>query len=313
MTKVHLGRLIIVWLVLIGLLAFFGDVSVAASNAGRAAANFLTVPVGARPAALGGAYVAISDDNLAAWYNPAGLVSSDYSEVSFGHVQWFQDVTMHHGGAAFRLGDNTALAANILYVDYGKIDGYDINGAATGELQASDLAAAFSISQRVGDYFSIGVTGKYVGQRLAEISSSAYAGDIGLRADFGTVTVGATLANLGTTIRFEQVEEKLPTSVRAGVGVRFLEESLLLTAEYENQVYGNSVIHNGAEFNLDQRYFLRAGYFTSPESDSYIGSGLSFGAGALLGSIKLDYAYSGSESVGSADLHRFSVSYLIPR
>lgn len=311
MTKVHLGRIIIGWLVLIGLLAFLGDVSVAASNAGRAAANFLTVPVGARPAGLGGAYVAVSDDNLAAWYNPAGLAVSTNSEVSFGHVQWFQDVTMHHGGGAFRLDDNTSLAANILYVDYGKIDGFDINGASTGELEANDLAAAISIGRRFGDYLSIGVTGKYVGQRLADVSASAFAGDIGLRADFGTVTVGATLANLGTTIKFEEVEEKLPTTIRAGAGVRFLERSLLLTADYENQVYGNAVIHNGAEFNLDQRYFIRAGYFTSPESNSYIGSGLTFGAGALLGSIKLDYAYSGSESVGSADLHRFSVSYLI--
>ena len=220
---------------------------------------------------------------------------------------------MHHGGASFRLNDNATLAATILYVDYGQIDGYDVDGASIGNLEANDLAASLSLGHRFGEYFSAGITGKYIGQRLDDMTASAFAADLGVRADFGTIAIGATMANVGTKIKFEQIEETLPRTARAGLAVRLMDESLLLATEYEHQFFGNSVIHNGAEFNLDQRYFIRAGFFTSPEADSYIGSGLTFGAGALISGLKLDYAYSGSENLGSADLHRFSLSYFLQR
>jgi len=313
MVRTVLGRIIVGWLVLLALLAVFGDVTVAATNGGRAAADFLTVTIGARPAALGGAYAASSSDDLAAWYNPAGLGFSETSEVSFGHVQWFQDVTMHHGGASFRLTESSTLAANILYVDYGTIAGFDGNGASTGDLEANDMAAAVSFGQRLNDNFSIGVTGKYVGQRLDDITASAFAADFGLRADFGDVSFGATVANVGTRMKFEEVEEVLPRSARGGIAVRLFQQQLMVTAEYENQFYGNAVVRNGAEFNIDHRYFIRAGYFTSPASESTLGNGLTFGAGALVGAFQIDYAYSGSEGLGSADLHRFSLSYFISR
>ena len=38
------------------------------------AAEFLSVPVGARAVGMGGAFTAVSDDATSPWWNPAGMV-----------------------------------------------------------------------------------------------------------------------------------------------------------------------------------------------------------------------------------------------
>ena len=47
--------------------------AVAAEGDGGQAGAFLQVPIGARPTAMGGAYLAVSDDGAAPLFNPAGI------------------------------------------------------------------------------------------------------------------------------------------------------------------------------------------------------------------------------------------------
>ena len=50
----------------------------------------------ARPAAMGGAYVAVADDASAVFYNPAGIVNSDYKDITFMYAKqkWLVPYTM---------------------------------------------------------------------------------------------------------------------------------------------------------------------------------------------------------------------------
>jgi len=74
--------------------ALIGKVSVAASNAGRTAVDFLLIGVGARAAGMGGVYTAVSKDTPASYWNPAGLSGGEGGEVVLGHFSWFQDITL---------------------------------------------------------------------------------------------------------------------------------------------------------------------------------------------------------------------------
>jgi hypothetical protein len=66
----------------------------------RSVFNFLKLGVGARPSALGGAFVAVGGDVNSMYYNPAGLVKIMESQMTVMYNHWFQGVTQHHLGLA---------------------------------------------------------------------------------------------------------------------------------------------------------------------------------------------------------------------
>jgi hypothetical protein len=75
------------------------------AGATKYAGEFLTVPVGARAAGMGGAFVAVADDATAPWWNPAGLVYLPYREVLPQHSEKFGSLVNHdYLGAVFPLG-----------------------------------------------------------------------------------------------------------------------------------------------------------------------------------------------------------------
>ncbi|MER3523186.1 MAG: hypothetical protein C4326_03765 [Ignavibacteria bacterium] len=57
-------------------------------NLGTAGAQFLKIPVGARAAAMAGAYVAQANDATALFWNPAGIVHIAANDLSVSHTQW---------------------------------------------------------------------------------------------------------------------------------------------------------------------------------------------------------------------------------
>jgi len=109
-----------------------------AGGAGTTGAASLKVAAGARPAALGGAFVGLADDANALFWNPAGLAAVDAREVglmytsylvdtSYQLVSWAQPMPVLRGG----------VAAAVYTLDYGKLTLRDeradgLYGPATG-------------------------------------------------------------------------------------------------------------------------------------------------------------------------------------
>ena len=63
---------------------FVSDVS----KKGTSAAPFLSIAQGARATAMGSAFVGISDDQSAMYWNPAGLAKTSGVGVMFDHTAW---------------------------------------------------------------------------------------------------------------------------------------------------------------------------------------------------------------------------------
>ena len=97
------------------MVALIGKVSVAASSAGRTAADFLLIGVGARAAGMGRTYTAVSEGAPASYWNPAGLSGVEGGEVVLSHFSWFQDITLEHGTLAYQINDKTALTASVTF------------------------------------------------------------------------------------------------------------------------------------------------------------------------------------------------------
>jgi hypothetical protein len=311
MIRKNLGQLVAQPVIMVVLAALCCGVTVSASDVGRTAADFLYIGQGARAAGLGGAYTAVSEGAIAAYWNPAGLAQMDAGEVSLGHFSWYQDITVEQACLAFPLSeDGAVMAASLTYVNYGNIEGYDQDGAFTENLSAYDLVGGLSIGYPLSDALSLGVTGKIINEKLDTYSATGFAADLGLKYDFGKVAVAAALTNVGSGITFDKVTEDLPTAVRLGVAVSPFNSGFMTSVEVEKRLHGDFVVRQGMELGFSHRYYLRAGYDYLPSQDGRaLATTMSVGGGLNLDFAKLDYAFTPNDKSTSEDLHRFTLVF----
>jgi hypothetical protein len=95
---IHRAPRVLLWVPVAFLLA-------SPAHATKYAGEFLKVPVGARAIGMGSAFVAVSDDATAPFWNPAGLIYLPYKEVLPEHSEQFGSLVNHdYLGAVFPLG-----------------------------------------------------------------------------------------------------------------------------------------------------------------------------------------------------------------
>jgi len=142
--------------------------SLGSQRVGTSSGSFLRIGLGARPASMAGAFVAICDDISACAWNPAGLVHLTGKQVAVNYISWPADIGYSHacyampiksldGVVAFQFGSLSAeLMETQEYFPYG-----------TGrEFTFSDWLVGCSIGKRFTDKFSGGIAVKYVREEL---------------------------------------------------------------------------------------------------------------------------------------------------
>lgn len=295
--------------VLVAIVAAVGEISVAA-DVGQNTGAFLRIGIGARAAGLGGAFSAAGTGAAANYWNPAGLAYAERSEVMFSHFSWYQDITVEHGSAVKMLTDKVALGAGLTYLNYGTIEGFDINGQSTGELSAYDLAASLSAAYRVSDDIALGITGRHIRMQLDSYVGSAWAADLGVTYTMPAVKLAAVLSNIGTGVKFDTEQERLPASARVGLMAHPFVDELMAAVEFEKEFDGSFSVKQGLEFGFQERYFVRAGYNRTlgDLGGSFI-SDMSLGLGLVLDFAKFDYAFTPQDGALSEDLHRFTATF----
>ena len=63
----------------------------------------LKIGVGARAAAMGEAYVALSDDATAVYWNPAGIARMSGQSISLNHTSWPADILFDQAAYVFNI------------------------------------------------------------------------------------------------------------------------------------------------------------------------------------------------------------------
>jgi type IX secretion system protein PorV len=181
------------------------------SFVGVRAAEFLTIPVGARGIALGGAYSAVCDDISAIWWNPAGLGFLEQKEFMFTFVDYTLDLTYSYAAGAAPLLDGRLVVGgffghlNIPEIEITTVE----NPNGTGNFfKAYDFQMGGSLAYTLSDRFTTGVSLKYVHQDvLGNIGGSAFAVDAGAiyHTDFldREIRFAFSVQNLGTNITMD--------------------------------------------------------------------------------------------------------------
>ncbi len=279
-----------------------------AGGSGTTTAGFLKIGVGARAIGLGAAFTSVADDASAVYWNPAGLGRLEENSAQFSHYDWLQDVKVENLYAAFPL-QSVALGVGLTYVDFGSLQSYDEFGNPGEELSLYNMSAVFSISGMISEDISVGASIKYIEQSFDLVKGQGVAGDIGFLANWGGVDIGFAVLNMGSGLKFETVQENLPTEFRGGFAFKQFNRRALFSLEGHAPLRGEMSIHQGVEYQLANQLFARSGlvYQTNSLQDqSALKYNLGFGVG--YGSGQFDYTFSPSDSFGADSRHNLSFS-----
>lgn len=273
---------------------------------GETGMAFLKIGAGARAAGLAEAVTASVDDATATYWNPAGLAQIKNTEIIFSHNRWIQDINHEFFAIAFRTGKmHWGFSLNSMNV--GEIERrFKPTEEPIGTFAAHDIALGLSLARQVSNSLRIGLTGKYIYERIYIESAPGLAVDFGLNYQptfLDGLQVGAVVQNLGFTSKLKNESIKLPQIFRAGLAYgtpSFIGNRVLGAIDVIQVLDGDFHLNTGIEWRVREGFALRVGYQTGWEE-----KGLHTGLGIHLSRYAVDYAYTPfTANLGNS--HRFT-------
>jgi len=257
---------------------------------------------GVRAVGMGGAFTAVSNDASAIYWNPAGLASLQYRELSIMHVSLWEDTRYQFAGFAWPILDFGTIGAGGVILGTDNIEFRDQYGPL-GEHDYSTGQYWVSYGRGLMRNLSCGVNLKVLSQSLGDYSSTTAAMDIGLLYDFRDfMSIGLNLQDiLSGDLKLSQVEESIPYNIKGGVALRYFSDDgrygVTAAGDVDLTEEQPAKVHLGIEAKIAEYIFARAGY----DRDE-----ITFGGGVKYKLAAFDYAYKDNEILGGT--HRIGLS-----
>ena len=317
---------------LAGLLGLAGLLSAEEADGGYAGA-FMQVPIGARPAAMGGAYLSLSDDPAGVMYNPAGLNMIQNTVFGTSFRTMTLDRTLGYAALIFPVRGEAALGVHWLYAGSGKVEARDTDGYTLGHdfyMNSHDFSVVFA--KRFEKWLSLGTKINYYSSNIPEVSAFSVGFDFGaviyvdqftrrdLRENLKLqdTRIGVTVKYIGikypwvsdnyellygtSDAGYEQ-DDDVPVEFGLGASSRILDRKLLVAMDGIKNTKQGAEFHFGSEYTLHEQFALRAGW-----GDGRLAAGAGFKF--LIGDkpLKIDYAFS-ADKAGEGSEHIFSFDW----
>lgn len=310
------GKAVMQNLIFIGILNFIlffliGNVAADGTLIGTTSNNFMKIFVPAKPSAMGESYVALSDDINSIFYNPAGVGKSMQTEISFTHVQWFQDVKYENLNLLFPLSfGNIGFSLNLLNIS--SMD-KTLSTSLTTYTKEYDFnpfsySGIISYAKEWTDNLFVGINLKFVNYTIDSQdnngSSFSFLTDVGLIYDIPFIKgffSGLVFRNIGPSVKFVSENFMQPIDMRAGVA--YAADLFLIEADISSQIDNNLNFFLGGEINLFDMIALRAGYKAGEINQPTFGLGINYSG------FFIDYAFVPYSEENLGLTHRITVSY----
>lgn len=242
-----------------------------ADRVGTTSAAFLKLGSGARPAALGEAYVAVADDASGLAYNPAGMAQSLAGELQATHTEWFRGLRYENLNALFSVGDGGMVGATLNFLAVPQITRTeqiadtpfpDLNFREIGSFQPFDLQAGLAYARPVHRRVKAGANFKLLSQSLDDRATFGIGLDLGAlyHAPVKGLNLGFAVQNLGTPIKLKREAFDLPLLLRLGAAWRGFDDALLLSLETDVPSDNSLVVALGLEYAVAGKFFPRLGW-----------------------------------------------------
>lgn len=312
----------IILMLIISVSALFGQ-----SKIGSTSAPFLTMSVGAKAIAMGGAFVATANDVSALYWNPSGIANQDNNATMFSYSNWFADINYNWTAAFLKLGSIGNVGLSVTYLDYGQMEITTLaEQEGTGQtFNANDMAISLTYANNLTDRFSIGGSLKYVQQKIWNSSASTIAVDVGILfiSDIYGLRIGATISNFGSEMKLDgkdllvqhdinpqtqgnndQIlallrtdEYPLPLLYRIGLAMDVINSEthkITFAVDALHPSDNDESLNLGAEYVFNKWFALRVGYkslfLDNSEEGLTYGFGINYNFAPNFG-LFIDYAY----------------------
>ncbi|MCC7159712.1 MAG: PorV/PorQ family protein [Ignavibacteria bacterium] len=279
----------------IGKVIAFLAISISLVNAqndgsGNTGLAFLKLGVTSRSISLGEAVVSSVNDASATHYNPAALFNGSRVNMTFMHNKQVLGVRTEFLGAKVSF-KKVAFGFSINNTAVDDIDIREIPGEPLGQFNAQNLSIGLSVGYRVNEMITVGLTGKFLYEKIYVDNASGLALDVGGLYKKDMLSVGTSISNLGSMSDLRNAPTKLPASIRFGasyvIPVLGLNSLLTVGADgYKVLSGGKFHVNGGAEFLYKEFLALRVGYQSGYENKS-----ITTGIGLKYKAFNLDYAF----------------------
>jgi hypothetical protein len=288
--------------------------------------NNLKIEGGARPTAMGCAFVAVANDLNALWWNPAGLGFMSERGIMTSYRKYWangQSGVVAYGQPIRNWGMG---GVAITYEYSGLMDKTNDDGEKIGDFSTTSALLTTSFAHRFSNteaYFpfislkqqtTVGVSAKFVYMNIDDYYGLALAADAGInhKIDYNKgVMLGMVVQNLGVQVKpFIDQTDPLPLVFRFGISYPPKYLPLTLSLDAVKPIDNYWYVALGGEFRLLENVFIRGGYSFNRKSDWVINSdkdsfmGMAMGVGITWRKYMIDYSYTPSGQLGS--INRFS-------
>lgn len=318
------------------LIIFFGSTlnaqsifpSFGSARSGTAGYQFTKVDVDARSTAMGHSAMADLTGGGSLYWNPALAVQTASSEVFGSHTSYFADIGMEYIGAIHKT-NAFAFGLSMQYLSSGNIlETNEFNPFGTGRtFQTTHLTAGLTVSQKLTNLFSYGLTLKYLQEDLEAITNTSAAIDLGFFYRVGQtgLSFAVSLTNFGfdsaptgeterTSLDGPVIEDAfsdvtLPTTFNMAAAWKLMQseqQGLTLTAQIQNPSDNAERMAIGGEYRFREQLFFRTGYRFGVDEANWPTFGVGLVLPVMNKNLRFDYAYASLERLGQT--HRIALS-----
>lgn len=240
---------------------------------GKVGYQFLSIPVSAHSAALGGANISIVEDDASMmWTNAAMLTNVSDKSIVLSYNSYIESSKLMSAGFVKALGERGTLGLGAQVLNYGKMDETDETGQVVGTFKANDLNFQASYSYLLSERWSGAVTAKVLLSKYAEFSSTALGADLALNYfdedhGFSFSAVGRNLGGQVTSLHEDGERESLPFDLALGLSKDFANAPLRVSVTADDITHWDDV-------KFIQHFVL--GVDILPSSNTWIGLGYNF-------------------------------------
>lgn len=279
--------------------------------------------------------------------NIAGLAFVERNELTFANTRYLSgsDIAVNSVGFATKVGDAGVLGLSVMTMGFGEIaiTTEDLPEGGIGSFSPSFSNIGVSYSKAFSNTIYGGITVRIIGEAISNVRASGVAFDAGIQylsSENDRLSFGISLRNVGAPMRFsgdgltitgtpqngansltllQRAERyELPSLVNIGFGYDVVQAesyTATLTGQFVSNSFTKDNFGGGLEFNLREKFILRAGYmweqglgsednmttaFTGPAA----GFTVQLPTGENGGTIGIDYGYrttnpfNGNHSIG---------------